>query len=197
MTTAVTLEEIGTVLIVILLMASTSIPFFVIGYLVDKKKWHRSRTISSQECSESPYPARKPSADHIPTKRERHPKAQGIHDMLLTLYEPKYPFVVGISDISTNTRLGFYSTHPYCRITIHEGWRSDTFLHEIGVHEYAHHIAMTEFPRKYKPHGREFKTLYSILVDCYNSKYMPHLDRDSRYYLKPEKRIKSITLNTK
>lgn len=191
MTTAVTLEEAGTVLIVILLI----IPFFVIGHLVDKK-WHRSRTISSQECSESPYPARKPPADHIPTKREQHPKAQGIHDMLLTLYEPKHPFVVGVSNISADTRLGFYSTHPYCRITIHEGWRSDTVLHEIAVHEYAHHIAMTEFPRKYKPHGLEFKTLYSILVDCYNSKYT-RLDRDSRYYLKPEKRIKSITLNTK
>lgn len=197
MTASVTLEEVGTVLIVILLMASTSIPFFVIGHYVDKKNQRRARSISSRECSESPYPARKPSADHIPTKRERHPKAQGIHDMLLTLYEPKYPFVVGISDISTDTRLGFYSTHPYCRITIHEGWRSDSVLHEVAVHEYAHHIAMTEFPRKYKPHGREFKCLYSILIDCYNSKYSPRLYWDSCYYLKPEKRLSSITLNTK
>lgn len=196
MTASVTLEEVGTVLIVFLLMAS-SIPFFVIGHFVDKKNQRRARTISSQEYSESPYHALKPPADHIPTKRERHPKAQGIHDILLTLYESKHPFVVGVSNISPDTRLGFYSTHPYCRITIHEGWRSDTILYEVAVHEYAHHIAMTEFPRKYKPHGREFKCLYSILIDCYNSKYSPRLHWDSRYYLKPEKRLKSITLNTK
>lgn len=83
-----------------------------------------------------------------------------------------------------------------CRITIHEGWRKISVIHEVAIHEYAHHVAMTEFDHRFKPHGREFKTIYSILMDSHNSKY-DFIQPDRRYYLKPEKRIHSITLNTK
>lgn len=193
MTATITLDEIGTVLILILLMASTSIPFFVIGYFADKRERHRARSWSE---SDSPWPAHNPPANHQLTKREQHPKAAGVKTILLSLYEPKYDFIVGISEISPSTRLGVYSTHPYCRITIHEGWRKTSVIHEVAIHEYAHHVAMTEFDHRFKPHGREFKTIYSILMDTHNSKY-DFIYPDRRYYLKPEKRIKNITLNTK
>lgn len=191
----VTLEEIGAVLVILLLMASTSIPFLVIGHFADKRDERKRRRMWAE--SDKPWPAHEPPSDHQLTKRERHPKAAGVKAMLLTLYEPKHDFLVGISDISTSTRLGFYSTQPYCRITIHEGWQKDSFLHEVGIHELAHHILMTEFDHRFAAHGKEFKTMYSILVDIYNSKYKPRLEWDSRFYLKPEKRVKSITLNTK
>lgn len=188
------LSDIGTVLLVILLLASTSIPFFIIGHFVDNRKTRRySRSWSESDC---PWPAHNPPVDHQLTKREWHPKAAGLKAILLSLYEPKYDFIVGISDISPSTRLGFYSTHPYCRITIHEGWRKNSVIHEVAIHEYAHHVAMTEFDHRFKPHGREFKTIYSILMDTHNSKY-DFIYPDRRYYLKPEKRIKNITLNTK
>lgn len=188
------LSDYVAVLVSILLMASISIPYFIIEYFANKREQRNPSRLWS--ASNNPWPAHNPPADHQLTKRERHPKAAGVKTMLLTLYEPKYDFIVGISEISPSTRLGFYSTRPYCRITIHEGWRSTHFIHEVAVHEYAHHVTMTEFDHRFKPHGREFKTIYSILMDAYNSKY-DFINPDSRYYLKSDKRIKGIILNTK
>lgn len=198
---AVTLEEIGTVLAVLAVLASTSIPFFAIAYLTDKRddRKRRSRTRSWLD-SDSPWPAREPPSDHKLTKHERHPYAQPLTEMLLSLYTPQHPFLLGVSNRDTSTIGGFCSTHPYCRIRINNGRMPIHRLYETAVHEMAHHILLTEYPRRfrYPMHGKEFKTMYSILVDIYDSKFAPrHLDRDSRYYLNPEKRIKSITLNTK
>lgn len=197
MTTAVTLEEVGTVLIVFLLMASTSIPFFVIGYFADKRdERKRRRRARPWLDSDSPWPAHEPPSDHQLTKHERHPYAQPLTEMLLSLYTPKHPFLLGVSNRDTCTIGGFCSTHPYCRIRINNGWMPIRRLYDVAVHEFAHHILMTEFDHRFAAHGKEFKTMYSLLVDIYNSKFAHRLDGDHRYYLKPEKRIKSITLNT-
>lgn len=204
MTTAVTLEEIGAVILILLLLASASIPFLVIGHFADKrderkKKQPRHRPMSSYSPEERkvPFTPTLPPANYQPTPNERDPRALELKEMLLTLYEPKYPFLVSVDDLKPKRRMGFYNTH-HCRLTIHYGWRtpkvSYTDPRAIAIHEFAHHITFLEIG-KYN-HTREFKTVNSILADCYNSKYPP-ITPDPRFYLPPEKRIKSITLNTK
>lgn len=154
------------------------------------------RAVRSLPESDGPWTARRPPAGHRLTKRERHPYAKPLTEMLLTLYEPQHPFLLGVSNISPQTVGGFYAMHPYCRITVHDGWRAIGDLYDTAIHEFAHHVLMTEFPRRYKAHGREFKTVYSILVDCFCRRYY-RLYPDGRYYLEPAKRIKGIALNTK
>lgn len=134
-----------------------------------------------------------PPPDHKLTKRERDPRAPRLKAMLLTLYEPKYDFLLGVTDLRPSTRMGFYTSYPYYRITVHGGWNNDT---EISIHEYAHHLARTELNRKIRSHGREFKTIYSILMDAYNSKYA-FIQPDRRYYLAQNKRLKDVTLDIK
>lgn len=162
----------------------------------ERRSERRDKVARRRREGELPYPALQPPADHRLTKRERHPYAKPLTEMLLTLYEPKHPFLLGVSNLSPSTILGFFNTHPYCRITIHYGWKPIQQLHDTTVHEFAHHVLMTEFPRRYPAHGLEFKTAYSILIDCYNRHY-PYIYPDSRYYLKPNKRVESIIINTK
>lgn len=199
MTATVTLEEIEVVVIIIFLMASTSIPFLVIGHFADKRDERKRRRRSSRSWadSDSPWPAHEPPSDHNLTKYERHPYAQPLTEMLLSLYEPLHSFLLGVSNRDTSTIGGFCSTQPYCRIRINNGRMPIHRLYDVAIHELAHHILMTEFDHRFAVHGKEFKTMYSILVDIYNSKYKPRLEWDSRFYLKPEKRVKSIALNTK
>lgn len=177
-------------LLFVLLLACTSIPFFVIGEILDR----RDRRSGGRRRS---LADRLPPPDHKLTKRERDPRAPRLKAMLLTLYEPKYDFLLGVTDLRPSTRMGFYNTYPYYRITIHSGWHNNT---EVAIHEFAHHLVCTEVPReggkKMRSHGREFKTVYSLLIDAYNRKY-PSLPPDRRYYLPQNKRIKTITFNLK
>lgn len=176
-------------LMFLLLLASTSIPFFVIGEILDRRE-RRSRGSHSRMD-------RQPPPDHKPTKRERDPRASQLKAMLLTLCEPKYDFLLGVTNLRPSTRMGFYTTRPYYRITVHGGWGDET---ETSIHEYAHHLVRTELrcdgKNKIRSHGREFKTIYSILIDAYNSKYS-FIHPDHRYYLAENKRLKNITLNIK
>lgn len=176
-------------LIFVLLLASTSIPFFVIGAICDR--------CDRRPRNRRPRPNYQPPPDHKLTKRERDPRAPKLKAMLLTLYEPKYDFLLGVSNLRPATIMGFYSTQPYYRITVHSGWHRNI---DVSIHEFAHHLTFTEVPRegnkKIRIHGREFKTVYSLLIDAYNRKY-PLQCPDSRYYLPQNKRIKSITFNLK
>lgn len=216
------LPTFAILMVCMLLLASIPIPFFVIGeFLKRSKKQPRGRSEKQprggsekrprgghSRADRLPLPEHKltktehkltkrerklPPPDHKLTKRERDPRAPRLKAMLLTLYEPKYDFLLGVTDLRPSTRMGFYTSYPYYRITVHGGWNNDT---EISIHEYAHHLARTELNRKIRSHGREFKTIYSILMDAYNSKYA-FIQPDRRYYLAQNKRLKDVTLDIK
>lgn len=177
-------------LMFVLLLASTSIPFFVIGEILDRRERRPGGRCRRSRADRQPPP------DHKLTKRERDPRAPKLKAMLLSLYESKYDFLLGVSNLRPSRRMGFYTNRKYYRITVHGGWNCDT---EISIHEFAHHLVRTELPRngkRIRSHGREFKTVYSILMDAYNRKYA-FLQPDHRYYLPQNKRIKTITFNLK
>lgn len=184
-------EAIIMTLALLSLTAVLAAPFYII-HLIVSRFGRRSKRRSAPKVHHS-RADRQPPANHKLTKRERHPMAPKLKAMLLTLYEPKYDFLVGVSTLRPTSRMGFYTTRDYYRMTIHSGWNSNI---DTSIHEFAHHIAITELPRRVRTHGREFKTIYSILIDCYNSHY-PYEYPDSRYYLEPHKRVKDITLNVK
>lgn len=193
------LPDYAYVLILSFVLLSPFVPLYFIGrYLERLIGRHRRRPTRHH----SPPPGRAPAIRQPPpqyelSKRELDPRASQLKAMLLTLYEPKHDFLLGVTDLRPRTLMGYYTTHPYCRITVHSGWRCNT---EVSIHEFAHHLAFTELPcepgKKIRVHGREFKTVYSLLIDAYNRRY-PTLSPDDRYYLSPDKRIKRITFNLK
>ena len=100
--------------------------------------------------------------------------------MSLKIYRPQVAFELRVTEQRPKSRMGYYA--PAKRsITIHGGWGDVYSLEEIAIHEYAHHIHLTEHRRSGKkdaPHGPNFWRIYSALMakaiekGLYNDKYI-------------------------
>jgi hypothetical protein len=86
---------------------------------------------------------------------------------LLSIYKCKIDFEVFLTHRKPKTRMGTYSP-SLKRIRIHDGWGDVDVCKEIAIHEYAHHLHLTEFNRNelgQRPHGHEFWQIYGILMN--------------------------------
>lgn len=113
---------------------------------------------------------------------QRDPRVSELTKMLTTIYPPRRQFTLEIVDGSIgNDIMGRYY-YPRCHITISSCYNRNV---EVAIHEYAHHIHQTEDPcnSMEEAHGREFKEIYTILMDLYNAMYAPFQQPDGRFYL--------------
>lgn len=142
---------------------------------------HRKPNKSSKRVRDiSPY-VPKPFDNVRPTKGELDSRAVELKEMLLQLYTPKYPFRLAVSDRHTKCRLGTYFPDK-SRIIVYARHRMGML--DTAIHEYAHHVTITEigfFPRH---HGKMFKRTYSQLIDIYNNTRQPQIVPDRRYYIR-------------
>lgn len=151
--------------------------------LFSHRKHHKPKKSSRRVRNVSTY-VPKPLGDVRPTKGELDCRAVKLKEMLLQLYTPKYPFRLAVSDRHPKRRLGTYLTGK-SRIIVYVSTRMVTL--DTAIHEYAHHVTITEiglFPRH---HGKMFKRTYSQLIDIYNSTQQPHVVPDRRYYIENKK----------
>lgn len=139
----------------------------------------------------TPRPKRRARGKAAPAS-ERDPRAVALKEMLEALYKSQHPFRLSVQDRKPKTRAGIYSPR-FARITVYAG---HGHIEEIAIHEYAHHIVLTELNRAgavRNHHARGFKTVYSKLIDAYNATRSP-LQPDARYYLPRGKRMRIFDL---
>ena len=100
------------------------------------------------------------------TQSDLTAEAVRLRAMLLDIYRCQKPFELIVKSQRPNTLCGSYCSWSN-KITIYIGWLDVRPLEEIAIHEYAHHIHVTEKMRNYygeRPHGREFWRIYSALM---------------------------------
>ena len=98
-------------------------------------------------------------------------EAKHLKRMLLRIYQCKEDFELHVIDKRPKTVAGCYIVGKK-KIRVYAGGRNRTELEIIAIHEYAHHIHVTEMrmnPDRWQErcHGPEFKRIYSKL--CHNA----------------------------
>lgn len=99
-----------------------------------------------------------------------------LKQFLLEIYPCKKDFELLVIDRKPKTRMGTYVCAKQ-RIIIYSQWSRETTLEQIAIHEYAHHINITEWWNceengyKYEAsHGYKFWYIYSQLIELANKK---------------------------
>ena len=99
-----------------------------------------------------------------------------LKQFLLEIYQCKKNFELLVIDRKPKTRMGTYVCAEQ-KIIIYSQWSRETTLEQIAIHEYAHHINITEWWNcekngcKYEAtHGYKFWYIYSQLIELANKK---------------------------